>query len=94
MFVLEFQSFVISTLVHLKHEINSIANIVQSNHMNIESLLTHVNSFPSNHQNNESDFDITLPIENDDDLHKIEAKITSDNSFRSFLVSLLFYILK
>lgn len=89
MFVyLEFQSFVVSTLVHLKHEVNSISNIVQSNHMKIESLMTHVNSFSSVHSNNESDIDITMPIENEFDLQTIEDRIKSDNKFKSFLVSI------
>lgn len=72
---LEFQSFIVSTLIHLKHEINSFSNFVQSNHMKINSLMNHVNSFPSANSNNESDIDYTLPIKNYEDLRIIEDKI-------------------
>uniref|UniRef100_A0A2S2NHN0 DUF4806 domain-containing protein n=1 Tax=Schizaphis graminum TaxID=13262 RepID=A0A2S2NHN0_SCHGA len=80
-----FQTFVVNTLVNLKHEINNISNVVQSNHLNIDCLLQNANKYQTVDLSN-IECDVIFPIEKEDDLYTFENKIKQENGFRESLI--------
>jgi hypothetical protein len=74
----------------VKYGINNISNIVQSNHLNIDCLLTNANKSSSvDHSYVESSINkIMFPIDNDEDLYTFKDKIKLDNGFKESLVNL------
>jgi len=88
-FNLAFQTFVVNTLVNLKHEINNISNIVQSNHLNIDCLLQNANKYQTVDLSNiECNINHIFPIEKEEDLYTFENKIKQENGFRESLVNI------
>lgn len=54
--------------------------------MNIDSIITNANTFPTHFDNNGNKINLLLPIKNENDLDAIESKIKSNKNFRTSLV--------
>ncbi|CAH1733298.1 unnamed protein product [Aphis gossypii] len=80
-----FQTFVVNTLVNLKHEISNISNVVQSNHLNIDCLLQNANKYQTVDLSN-IECNHIFPIEKEEDLYTFENKIKQENGFRESLI--------
>uniref|UniRef100_A0A2S2NWT8 DUF4806 domain-containing protein n=1 Tax=Schizaphis graminum TaxID=13262 RepID=A0A2S2NWT8_SCHGA len=80
----DFQSLVLSSLVHLKHEMNNLMYTAHSNYENIVKLMNDKSSSISSF-NDEIDMDLLFPITNDNELRALENKI-KDTEFRRILV--------
>lgn len=78
----DFQRFITNTLVNIKYDIGSILSIVQSNSININTLMANKNTSAKNIIN----LDNIFPITNHDELESLETKIKTDESFRNTLV--------
>lgn len=84
----DFQRFITNTLVNIKYDIGSILSIVQSNSININTLMANKNTSAKNIIN----LDNIFPIKNHDELESLEIKIKTDENFKNTLV-LYFLIL-
>jgi len=72
----------------MKYDIGSILSIVQSNSININTLMANKNTSAKNITN----LDNIFPIKNHDELESLEIKIKTDENFKNTLV-LYFLIL-
>lgn len=90
--VLEFQKYVINTLTNIKFDIKSLMNIVQTNHMDINTLLSNsknisASSIISIVRDGGIDFNKYFPLKNEEDIHVLYSKLTTDDDFKAALVS-------
>ncbi|XP_060853397.1 uncharacterized protein LOC132931417 [Rhopalosiphum padi] len=81
----DFQRFITNTLVNMKYDIGSILSIVQSNSININTLMANKNTSAKNITN----LDNIFPIKNHDELESLEIKIKTDENFKNTLVTQL-----
>lgn len=78
----DFQRFITNTLVNMKYDIGSIISIVQSNSININTLMINKNTSSKNAIN----LDNIFPIKNNDELESLETKMKDDENFKNTLV--------
>jgi len=78
----DFQRFITNTLVNMKYDIGSILSIVQSNSININTLMINKNTSDKNFIN----LDNIFPIKSHNELESLETKMKDDNNFKNTLV--------
>lgn len=77
----DFKRFITNTLVNIKYDIGSILSIVQSNSININTLMANKNTSAKNIIN----LDNTFPIIKHDELESLETKMKTDENFKNSL---------